>query len=258
MSAAVPIMALTAALIAGTHKASDEETFAIFFSVIAAGNAYLFAMAIGEFSRSVIAIPIGAAAGFVAVQIFSYAAANLTFLILLCIFVFGSMLSRNTSMAPGCLLLVLVFLGVNAVMNVSRKEPSLSALGGYPFVCMTIAASMPLERSFSGVFRAGISGGCAALYGMLFGGLAGIVGGVILSSLFSGGLSRRGEMISVVALLGLSAMVTNYFCVKGIFTAVHRADVPRENQADSEAELDSEAYVEAEDLSGEAAEATEK
>jgi hypothetical protein len=224
LSMLVPAMALVAAGLAEKYNAPREDSFAIFFSVIAAGNAYLFAMAIGDFGRSVIAIPVGAVAGWVAVVIFSHAAPTFLFLSFLTIVMFVSVLNRSSPVGHGCLNLVLLFFLGFAAAGASRTDPGLSALAGYPFVCAAIAGCMPLQRDFGGCLIAALAGARAALHGMVVGGTVFILG-LIIASWVSRGMTW-GQIIVVLGVGLLSTMTANYFCVKFIFTAVHRVVAP--------------------------------
>jgi len=225
LSMLVPVMALVAAGVAEKYEAPKEDSFAIFFSVIAAGNAYLFAMAIGDFGRSVVAIPIGAVAGWIAVLVFSYGPPSILFIALMAVVMLLSVVSRSAAAGHGCLALVMLFfLALGAIEAPGRGDPALSMLAGYPFVCAVVAGCMPLQRDFLGVCQAGIAGARAALHGMVAGIFVFGFGAVIL------GLSPRfgsaGILVAGGALIALAAMMINYFCVKFIFTAVHRVVAP--------------------------------
>ena len=84
----VPLLAMGAAAGAGaasnkTGHERDLEIITIFFSVLGAGNAYLFAIAIGDLGKTVLAVPAGGFAGFLVVNIFGHPPATIVYLILL-------------------------------------------------------------------------------------------------------------------------------------------------------------------------------
>jgi hypothetical protein len=224
LSMLVPAMAMGAAALAVKNNAPTEDSFAIFFGVIAAGNAYLFAMAIGDFGRSVVAIPIGAVAGWLAVVIFSYTAPSIMFFLVLGLGIFSSVVTRSSTLGQSLLAMaLLLFLALGAVGGPNRADPIRSAIAGYPFVCAAVAGCMPLRRDAYGVWLAAMAGARAALHGMVAGGFVFFVTALMSRAMIS--LRVDGVIAHNLPVI-LAGMFMNYYCVKYIFTAVHRVVAP--------------------------------
>ncbi|MGD0090554.1 MAG: hypothetical protein ABSE73_11595 [Planctomycetota bacterium] len=228
LAVAVPAMALVTAFIAAQQSQQLEDVFTVFFGVLAAANAYLFAMGIGDFGRSIIAIPCGAVAGFLAVRIFAYAPVSVLFLLLV-----GFYMARlgPGKIALGC------FAGFLALLTLAAATGSgggggaavLCGLCAYPFTCACVAATMPLENTSEGVAAAATVGLSAALRGMMFGWPAFAVCAVLASAVRSSGPpapagQNMDNGILVAGVPGL--LVANYFCIKQVFTGIHRVEVP--------------------------------
>jgi hypothetical protein len=226
------MIALGGAVLADQEHRSHEETFAIFFSVIAAANGYLFAMAIGDFGRSIVAIPLGAFSGYAAVTLFSYPMPNIVFISVLFFIALLSLTARMMKVLSGCLSMVVLFFAFFAFLGAVKNgrfmpsgDPEMALFCSYPFVCGCVAASMPIENSPSAIWDAWLAGVRAAMHGMVMGGLASIAVGILIlisASIFSS--SRRDEEFFAIAFAVISLSLANYFCVQNIFTAVHRAE----------------------------------
>ncbi|MCY3022741.1 MAG: hypothetical protein NTW87_27500 [Planctomycetota bacterium] len=231
---AVPAMALVAVLLALSQSADKREAMVVFFGVLAAGNAYLFAMAVGDFGRSVIAIPVGAVAGVVAVEVFKHQEANVVYLLFLGILVITGMVRGFVRALPGCGLLILVFIAfmiAAAAGGLRGGDVTLCVLSAYPFVCGAVTATMPLDSDLPGIWNACMAGTRAALHGLLMGAFIGIFSLPVCFVLYAGGLLLQwrspvaaSAAFNVAPLVALLA--TNYFCVKYVFAAVHRAEAP--------------------------------
>lgn len=233
LALSAPILALGGAALAASEHRPRAEVLAVFFSVLAAANGYLFAMAVGDFGRSITAIPIGAAAGYAAVFLFSYPLPNAIFITILLVIAGLSMGARLMKMLSGCVIIVflsialLSFIGV-AVNRHATAEPEIAIICSYPFVCGCVASSMPIENSLRAVIDAWLAGIRASLHGMAMGGLASIGLGVLVAILMSSVRSRSVEQAVAVGFLVITLALANYFCVQNIFTAVHRAEGVRE------------------------------
>lgn len=231
LALSVPVIALGGAVLADQEHRGHEDTFAIFFSVIAAANGYLFAMAIGDFGRSIVAIPLGAFAGYAAVSMFSYPITNVIFISVLFLIALFSITARMMKVLPGCLAMIVMFFAFFAYLSAVNRhyttnaESELSLFCSYPFVCGCVAASMPIENSPGAIWDAWLAGVRASMHGMVMGGIASCAVGIMLmlvASAFS--RSRRDEEFFVIAFAVISLSLANYFCVQNIFTAVHRAE----------------------------------
>ena len=238
LALSVPVLALGGAALAANENHPKDEVLAIFFSVIAAANGYLFAMAVGDFGRSIAAIPIGALSGYAAVYIFGHPMPNAAFVAILFVIAGYSFSARLMKMLPGCL--SMLFLGgaffafMGGALNHNRaSEPEMAVFCSYPFVCGCVAASMPVENSIGAIFDAWLAGIRASLNGMVMGGLIALVLSVVVAIFVNILRSQRSEEILLGGFLIVTLSLTNYFCVQNIFTAVHRAERGREVQVEN-------------------------
>lgn len=233
---AVPLLALGAAVGAGIAStrvgdAQTQEVMTVFFAVLGAGNAYLFAIAIGDLGKTILAVPAGGFAGFLAVQIFGHPPATVIYLILLGILTIHAMLNGIFRALVGCGGLFLMFIGGAVAANFRKDfEPGLSVICAYPFVCGAVAAFMPYERTIGGVRSAWLAGTLNAAYGMILS--AGIGAAFFVVVGFAGGLVFRrsgiGEILGVAGGV-VTLCLANFFCAKSLFYSVYRiSDEPDE------------------------------
>jgi hypothetical protein len=194
-----------------------------FFGVLGAANGYLIAIAIGDFGRSVVALPLGAATGFVSVF-----ALRSPIVAGIAVAVYGLIIINavinGVKIVTGCgtclllaLLLMTITLG-NVAGEVNREQHLLMC---YPILCSFITASMPLDRSVDGVFGAFLVGARAALNSMI----AGLIGFAAVMLLFSTlyrffWFGREMEALFCAVLVG--GMLSNWFCIKSLFEVVYR------------------------------------
>jgi hypothetical protein len=227
----VPVMAFVAALFSTEHSRNAKDVLTVFFGVLAAGNAYVFAMAVGDFGRSVVAIPAGALAGFLAVRIFAYPIVNLVFLLFIIIYALLHILRGAQSAPLGCIVSSVVFIGFSMVARTAGtggEEAWLCVWFSYPFTCACVTATMPLENTCDGVWRAAIAGLSAALYGMLMGVVALVAGGVLWAVFANAIAGRRTGPDSAIVPGILGVLAANYFCVKHIFSGIHRVEIEKD------------------------------
>jgi hypothetical protein len=232
---AVPAMALAAAVFAAaTHSSAPKDVLTVFFLVLAAGNAYVFAMAIGDFGRSVLAIPLGALSGYLAVRIFWYPIVDIVYLAVLAIYAALLFRGDGRGSAMGCALVGFLFLAfLAAASRAAQEDVSLiCALSSYPFVCSCVTAAMPLENTPAAVWRAGLAGVNAALHGLLLGVIFWLATMVLCAATFRSVAPSWGVADVVVIPVVVAALATNYFCVRFLFSGVHRIEVPQERPPD--------------------------
>lgn len=220
----------------GSNQTGDErllEVMTVFFSVLGAGNAYLFAIAIGDLGKTVLAVPAGGFAGFLAVQIFSHPPATVIYLILLGFLTIHAMLNGIFRTLVGCGGLFLMFIGGCVAVNINKAfEPGTSVICSYPFVCGAVAACMPYERTFGGVRSAWLAGTLNAAYGMILS--AGIGATFLVVVGLSGTLIMRNSNVGAVfgVLGGIATLgLANYFCAQSLFYSVYR--ISEEPQLDA-------------------------
>jgi len=224
----VPVLALGAAVGStfASNRVGDEQTLevmTIFFAVLGAGNAYLFAIAIGDLGKTVLAVPAGGFAGFLAVQIFGHPPATVIYLVLLGILTIHAMLNGIFRALVGCGGLFLMFIGGCVAVNIRNAfEPGLCVICSYPFVCGAVAAFMPYERSMGGIRSAWLAGTLNAAYGMILSAGIGATFFVIVG--FAGGLIFRGSVGQILAIAGgvVSLCLANFFCAQSLFFSVYR------------------------------------
>jgi len=225
---AVPVLAMGAAVgaaVASTRvgDAQTLEVMTIFFAVLGAGNAYLFAIAIGDLGKTVLAVPAGGFAGFLAVQIFGHPPVTIIYLILLGILTVYAILSGIYRTLVGCGGLFLIFIGGCVAVNIRNVfEPGLCVICSYPFVCGAVAAFMPYERTISGVRSAWLAGTLNAAYGMILAAGIGATFSVVVG--FAGGLIFRGSVGQILAIAGgvVTLCLANFFCAQSLFYSVYR------------------------------------
>jgi|GEM_PF-4003870 len=223
MALALPVLAGGSALMSMSQGRKPVESIQIFFVVIAAGNAYLFATAIGDFGKSMIAIPVGAASAMAGVHLFAYPLANTVFLIVMGSLMFIQAYRRDAlGLVSGSVLILVGFL----FGAIRRPEPELCIVCTYPFVCGCVTGSMPIESTPSEIASACAAGFLASLRGMLWG-LFAVFGLMFLFALISPLLIFLGTLWQdydfVPALLG-GLLVMNYSCVKSIFSSIQRVE----------------------------------
>jgi hypothetical protein len=226
----IPLIAAGAASMAAEleHNFTSEEytlrIITVFYAILGAGNAYLFAMAIGDFGKSVFAIPVGAFAGMLAVQILSYGFGAGIYIAFLLLTVIRSLTVGTTRPVVGCFLIgALVLGGFGISFNLANHSPFFSALLGYPFVCGAVAACMPCDWTRAGVYSALLAGTLNAVQGMAM-----ALGLYLLVSFTLGiavALIQSGFVLAAFSILmgGLGFGSINYFCVQSLFHSVYRS-----------------------------------
>jgi hypothetical protein len=228
MALAVPAMAVGGVVVAYFSKASATEGMIIFQAVLAAGNGYLFAMAVGDLGRSVIAIPAGGIAGAAAVALFQWPLAILAYVVVLGCLV---LMDRASHPVLGCLSiggLIIFALAAGECFRHSNATPLFGMVCAYPFACGAVTATMPVDNTLARVLDAWRVGTRAALYGLLAGFAV-----LLVVYMFGGVLARlvRTTAIAEVFVIAVGAtaiFVTNYVCVKCVFESVERVDVSGE------------------------------
>ena len=207
---------------------ADERIWraaAAFFGIIGAGNGYLIAIAIGDFGRSVYALPLGALVGFLAVRgLHSPIFAGIAVLIYGLI-VFNSMVN-GVRVLTGCsvtgmLGLLLMTIIVNNISSDESHPEHLIIC--YPIICSMITASMPLDRSLEGVGGAFMVGARSSLHSMVAGLLA-FSANMLITSLAQAFVRTNFGMAPLLTSAVIGAMAANYFCIKGLFDVVYRVE----------------------------------
>jgi len=227
LALAVPVIAaVSGAIAAENSNARDHEIFLIYFSVLGAGNGYVMSMAVGDFGRSVTAIPVGAASAWLAFSVLSYPLGHFAFLVIVFFMVVAMPMSTRHAGALGCLTIGLLGIEALIVMNTSsgRQARELALLNAFPFVCGCITGSMPLHRTFGGVISAVAVGVQAALFGTIVSILAFILS-LILIAPMARATSGRGEIILFLLWILVCTLPANYFCIRQVFYSVYRAEV---------------------------------
>jgi len=229
LALAIPMLAFGAAIgaAANSERLGDDKTLEmmiVFFAVMGAGNAYLFAMAIGDLGKSVLAVPAGSIAGFIAVHLFSHPVVSLIYIVVLGFLTIHAMLNGIYRTRVGCGGLILLFIGGCIVVSARKSfEPDVSAVCAYPFICGVVAAFMPYDRSFGGIRSAWLAGTLNATYGMI---LAGGVSAVlfVFVAFFASPRRGGGSVADVFAMVcAVSALsLANMFCAKNLFYSVYR------------------------------------
>lgn len=239
LSIAVPLMALGCALASVENSRSDVEMMRVFFSVLAAANGYLFAMSVGDFGRSVVAIPVGAMAGFVAVHLFSFPVMSVLYLPLLGLIALYYFVFQGRPLVGILLIGATVISFMMMLKDVTTSaNPMYAVVCGYPFICGCVAATMPLERNMRGVFEAWLAGTQASMYGMGLGLAVLIASAFLIGTLLSisGALRAYDYLIFGIPAIAF-ASTANYFCVEVLFSSVYRSGgVPHETAAPVEVE----------------------
>ena len=247
LALAVPLMALASTLIfALNDRLPDDGALAVFFSVIGAGNAYMLAMANGSLGRSMLAIPIGVAAGFLSVELFSSGMALLTGGILLGIFLLLYFLTRvenailsspqfwaliSVVVLPFVVLLILYFMpGLDYLVRqflcreIIERLTLLGALFCFVFVNLSVCAAMTYSLEIVDPYGVLFGSGCACVHGLcaacLSYALVFFVFGLLLAPL---GLSipLRLALCQCLA-LGFSSLVFNYVFMRRAFVHIER------------------------------------
>lgn len=225
----IPLVAFGAsvgAALNSTKQGNDQtlEILIVFFAVMGAGTAYLFAMAIGDLGKSVLAVPAGSIAGFVAVHLFSHPVVSLVFVVVLGFLTIHAMLNGIFRTRVGCGGLILLFVAGCAVVGVRRSfEPEISAICAYPFICGVVAAFMPYDRSFGGIRSAWLAGTLNATYGMILAGGIAMATFIFVAFLASGrGLGRAYADVLAIIWAVSALCLANMFCAKNLFYSVYR------------------------------------
>jgi len=221
----MPALAALAAILARREGKDDFEILSIAMAVLGAGNGYLLAAAIGDFGRSLLAIPVGAGAGFLfsaAIQI--HPVCVLLFIILL-MFVVKTIMTEFSS-APirsvGCMggTGIGVLIATPALIH-SHESQAIGVLMLFPLVMCAVTALMPARDTLGGRIAAMNAGVVASLYGMAAAIIGvfcfGIPAGLATSLWFRG----RGDPLMIAASV-LGAGVGNYVCIKILFRAASR------------------------------------
>lgn len=230
----VPIVALVAAVFfRQTRQAAELEVLCVFLSLLGAGNAYVLAIATGSFARTIIAIPVGAAAGYLAPLMLAspwvmgvYLLLVMAALIGLTEEAFGLGIVMLLVGSIFCFLLMsgLVFVFAWACASVFvERDRFVHAVGAflcYPFIWACIAASMPEKRSIGGVVTPILSGLQAGICGLMAG---------ILATFMSVFLSR--DPIGIGIVIGLVALAANYAAFTRLFSAARRVTEEKAKQA---------------------------
>ena len=232
LSVGVPAMAAmttVAQFLNDPSSATTDERIwraaAAFFGILGAGNGYLIAIAIGDFGRSVYALPLGALVGFLAVRgLQSPLVAGIAVLIY-GVIIFNSMVNGARVLsgcaATGMLGLLLMTIVVNNIGSDSSHPEHL--LIGYPIICSMITASMPLDRSLEGVGGAFMVGARSSLHSMVAGMLA-FAATMLIASLVQVFVRANMGLVPLLASAVIGAMAANYFCIKGLFDVVYRVE----------------------------------
>lgn len=246
----VPLIALGASAAAlGTSTKTGEmletEALTVFFALIGAGNAYLFAIAIGDLGKTVLTVPVGGFAGFLAVRLFGYPIATEAYLVLLGLFIFHALWTGLFRAVMGCSGLILVTIAFFGILNAPQSVfvPKLSVICAYPFICGTIAACMPYERSFDGVKSAWLAGTLNSIAGLLIAAVFLFLLGLLLPFFAFRGRSGWEEIV-VTALLGSTLCVANYVCAQRLFYSVYRVSEEPEPSGSTETQPNSTAPAE--------------
>jgi hypothetical protein len=241
MALAAPTMAIVASLLATRDsEPSTRDVLTVFFGVLAAGNAYVFAVATGDFGRSVLAIPIGALAGFVAVRIFSRPVTDALYLAFLLGYAMVSLRKSPRGALAGCALMAILFslfvFSASFAATGGGKQDGWCGVSCYPFVCACVTAAMPLEYKPGAIWEAFVAGTSAALYGLLMAVLF-FIGGTVVCEIAANFIpalsSARGDGLLVVP-GAVAALAANYYCVRCIFDSVHRVEVPQQRPTEQE------------------------
>jgi hypothetical protein len=174
----------------------------------------------------VLAVPIGALAGFLAARIFSYPPANGLYLLVMLVLVIYALASQAYSTPMGCASIFV--LGIMSLIMLfgggPRFEPSLSQICGYPFVCGVVAGAMPYERNLRGMYLAWVTGTLNACYGMMWAVLwylAAFVAFALIISWLNPLGKMDGEILEMI-LRGAWFGVANFYCVRSLFYSVYR------------------------------------
>lgn len=229
----VPILAAAASYLAFLFSEAPRNSqkelaaYTVFFAIMGAGNAYLFAIAIGDFGRSVWAVPVGAIAGFVAVRIFGYPFANGLYAAMLAMVATYAMVVGAYSFLFGITATILLGLpALGAFAAHQRFDPVWTLFCGYPFICGVIAASMPYERSISGRINAWTTGTLSAIFGQVLAFLISLVVVVIVEFTLNPGGPASQEVQWLVSSIMNAAFfgIANFLCARRLFYSVYRVN----------------------------------
>lgn len=224
MAAGVPALAGFATFMAQANDTAfygspSERLFraaTVFFIVLSAGNGYLMTIAIGDLGRSIIALPIGALAGFVSVYAAHSPAAMKLVIAYLALVTFVAARDMGRELIHDAAEMIIALIILLCFVSAGNNN---SLLVAYPLACSLIAASMPLYGGLEGIFSAMVVGIRASLIGSL----AGVMVLIVLSPVWASQWDwLRG--ITVV----LCAMAANVYCFKHLFEATYRATVDAE------------------------------
>lgn len=199
LAASVPLMGVLGVFILFNNQpgANYEQNGIlagiIFFSAIASGNAYVLALATGDFGRSLLAMPVGALAAFVCVHALSQPLVMLVYVVITASiftrFVYGIASSyaeggavTGTSICAG-IIYGLVLFGL-------VKDNPFAVVAGYAGVCGCVGAAMATTFDRAAIVEGSLVGMEAGVLGMTVGGAAGgctlFAVSMIGSSLFAG------------------------------------------------------------------------
>lgn len=210
---------------------------AITFSVLAAGNGYLLAIGTGDFGRSLLALPLSAAIGFLTVSMLRlpYMAGICAILLLMfmvdnfILWISGESFGARVLLgctALGVILMVIGFNmgGTNTNGSSMDNPPGFSLVLSYPIVMALITASMPVDWTLDDMFGALLTGTRAGLYGLLIGAAAFFPGTVVMSSIRT--LAPNLPVVGSVFVDGLaiSLLAANFTCVKILLEGARRAE----------------------------------
>jgi hypothetical protein len=251
----VPALAAVASYLAYAHSEAGSESekelagFTVFFAIIGAGNAYLFAIAIGDFGKSVLAVPVGAIAGFAAVHVLGFSTASSIYGGMLLLTATYGMAVGAFSFLAGLVLVVLLTLSVLGLYFGRHSfNAEVAQFFGYPFICGMVAASMPYERSIEGRLLAWMTGSLSAMYGMVIAlGITVILMFFVEILLNPAGGVRREDRWAVWSILRWVLFGTaNYLCARHLFYSVYRVRegaVPAEEDGEDEVDDGAESGV---------------
>jgi hypothetical protein len=212
-------------------QANHEYIIAILLSTLAAGNAYVIAIAGGRLGNAVLSIPVGALMGFITVPALSCHVVFVGYMVLFCL---GGMfyaleylmhhVSENFTLNALQLVGASVFfglLGVTCLMLAGAGLPATSpwaAVICYPFVMSAAAAAMVVRSHSHGVPEGFLAGFRAALIGVLCGAIVLPIMAIVLHTV--GGLDFNGPGALILALGYL--IICNYFTLRAMFPTLLR------------------------------------
>jgi len=230
----MPVIAAGSAMLAFRQGKRQFEVISIFLAVLGAGNGYLLASAIGDLGRSLIAMIVGAAAGFLAVMAIQVQPLCALLLLTLAGFMLKNILSEYPNQpfrSCGCALAmgIVLLLCLPAMLN-KHDSRGVGVFLLFPLVMCSVTSALPARRGFEGRLAAMNAGLIASFYGMLAWALgsfaAGVPAGLTASIFFRG--TRMGDAFMIGAAV-IGASIGNYVCIKILFSAATRVSAPAQS-----------------------------